>query len=261
MQGRQNFLVTDRDGQLIFKDYFPSEEEFRILVDDGNLASLTVNYYNRDFPAARPPYTEDREPVFEFRPDSIFKVAVISGASEWLELPGPGFYHFRKDTLTREGLTIFRFPEGYPEITSAGQLKAPLRYITTRKEFDSLGSASNVKAAVDEFWLSTARSPERALQLLQKYYAQVEESNRYFTSYHEGWKTDRGLIYTVFGKPTYVYRGDNLEEWIYGEPQNRSSLRFTFIQVNNPFTENDYMLLRSPTLKEPWFITVQSWRR
>lgn len=261
MNGRQNFLVTSRSNELIFKDYFPAEEPFKVYLDDHGLLELTVNYYFRDFPPARPPYTEDREPVFKFRPDSVFSVPVLNGASDWLELPGPGFYHFRKDTLSREGMTIFRYPGGFPEITSAEQLKAPLRYITTRKEFDSLVLSTNVKASVDEFWLKTARTPERALVLLQKYYTQVEEANRFFTSYHEGWKTDRGLIYTVFGKPTYVYRGDKLEEWVYGEPQNRSALRFTFIQVNNPFTDNDYMLLRSPTFKDPWFITVQSWRR
>ncbi|MBW6460116.1 MAG: GWxTD domain-containing protein [Bacteroidales bacterium] len=261
MHGRQNFLAIDSDRQPLFNDYLGDDQPFRIIVDEPAIHFLHVNYYNRKFPVARPPYAEDREPAFQYKPDSVFIVPLFNGESEWLELPDHGFYHFREDTSLREGFTIFRFPDSYPELTVATQLRGPLRYITSRKEFDSLMISSNVKAAVDEFWLKTAKTPERAMVLLQKYYQQVEEANRYFHSYQEGWKTDRGLIYVVFGKPTYVYRGDGIEEWVYGEPQNRNSLRFTFIRVINPFTDNDYMLLRSPTFKDPWFITVQSWRR
>jgi GWxTD domain-containing protein len=261
MNGRQNFLVLNRNRELVYRNYLPDNETIRIIADDHEKESLFVNYYNRNFPVARPPYTEDKEPVFEFKPDSVFRVSLSNGESEWMTLEKPGFYHFRKDTSSRDGLTLFRFPEGYPEINTAEQLRDPLRYITTRKEYDTLMESSQVKAAVDDFWLKTARSPERAKLLIQKYYSNVEEANKYFTSYLEGWKTDRGLIYIIFGRPDYVYRGNDSEEWIYGEPENRSSLRYTFIRVNNPFTVNDYMLLRSPTLKESWFVTVQSWRR
>jgi GWxTD domain-containing protein len=259
--GRQNFLVLDRNNGLIFKNYLPATEQFRIISNQPDLGWLYVNYYLRDFPVARPPYLEDREPVFEFKPDSVFAIPVYNGETDWLSLDKPGFYHFRKDTVSREGLTLFRFHEGFPDLTMADQLRYPLRYISTRKEYDSLMNNVNMKAAVDEFWLKTSRTEERAKNLIQKYYSNVEEANRYFTSYTEGWKTDRGLIYIIFGKPDYVYRGYGSEEWIFGEPQNRSSLRYTFVRVNNPFTDNDYMLLRSPTLKESWFITVQSWRR
>jgi GWxTD domain-containing protein len=261
MLGKQNFLVLNRNNGLIFKNYIPQGEQFKVIADKPELNFLYASYYQRDFPLARPPYTEDRDPIFEYRPDSAFLVPLFNGETEWIMLDKPGFYHFRKDTSSREGLTLYRFPEGFPGITTAEQLRDPLRYITTHKEYDSLVENSNVKAAVDDFWLKTARTPERAKNLIQKYYSNVEEANLYFTSYLEGWKTDRGLIYIIFGKPSYVYRSKGNEEWIYGEPQNRSSLRFTFVQVNNPFTDNDYMLLRSPTLKEPWFITVQSWRR
>jgi GWxTD domain-containing protein len=260
-QGRQNFLVVNRDRELVYDDFLPAEEPFQIISNRTALAALFVNKYVRDFPVARPPYTDDREPAFDYKPDSIYMIPLYNGESDLITLGGPGFYHFRQDTVSREGLTLFCFPDGFPEITEAEQLRSPLRYITTKKEYDTLMESSNIKAAVDEFWLKMTRTPERASLLFQKYYSNVEDANTFFTSYHEGWKTDRGLIYIIFGMPDYAYRGEGYEEWVYGEPQNRSSLQFTFVQVNNPFTCNDYMLLRSPTLKEPWFVTVQSWRR
>jgi GWxTD domain-containing protein len=261
MLGKQNFLVVNRNNSLIFKDYIPEGEQFKIISDKPDFKYLFVSHYQRDFPVARPPYTDDRDPVFVYKPDSAFIIPLVNGETEWMILDKPGFYHFRKDSVSREGLTLYNFPGGFPEINTAEQLREPLRYITTRKEYDTLMEAVDVKAAVDDFWLKTARTPERAKNLIQKYYSNVEESNLYFTSYLEGWKTDRGIIYIIFGKPSCVYRSKDMEEWIYGEPQNRSSLRFTFVRVNNPFSDNDYMLLRTPTLKEPWFITVQSWRR
>jgi GWxTD domain-containing protein len=259
--GRQNYLVLDRNNALIFKNYIPAGEQFKIVTDQSETGNLYVSFYHRDFPVARPPYTEDREQVFAYIPDSVFYVPLFKGESEWITLDKPGFYHFRKDTLSREGLTLYRFYDGFPEINSAEELRAPLRYITTRKEYDTLMEDGNIKAAVDNFWLKTAKTPERAKVLIQKYYSNVEDANLYFTSYHEGWKTDRGIIYIIFGTPDFVFRSKDSEEWLYGEPQNRNSLHYTFVKVNNPFTDNDYMLLRSPTLKDSWFITVQSWRR
>jgi len=261
MQGRQNFLVFNQYEQILFRNYLYPGERFRVVTDDQSLSRLFVSCYYREFPLARPPHVSDREPVFEHQPDSMFEIPVSSGSTAWMEFGPEGFYHFRKDTTSREGMTLFIFDEGFPEIYSAEQLREPLRYITTNKEYDTLMASDQPKAAVDNFWLSKAGSEERAKMLIQKYYGNVEESNLYFTSYLEGWKTDRGLIYTVLGKPNYVYRSDNSEEWIYGEPENRSSLQFTFVRVKNPFTDNDFMLLRSPTFKEPWNITVQSWRR
>jgi GWxTD domain-containing protein len=261
MLGRQNFLVLNRNNSLIFEDYIPEGEQFKIIADNPGLKHLYVSHYQRDFPVARPPYTEDHNEVFVYKPDSAFIMPLVNGETDWMMLDKHGFYHFRKDSVSRAGLTLYNFPAGFPEIITAEQLRDPLRYVTSRKEYDTLMEAGDIKAAVDAFWLKSARTPERAKILIQKYYSNVEESNLYFTSYLEGWKTDRGLIYVIFGKPTYVYRSKETEEWIYGEPQNRSSLRFTFVQVNNPFTDNDYMLLRSPTFKEPWFVTVQSWRR
>jgi hypothetical protein len=186
MLGKQNFLVVNRNNSLIFKDYIPEGEQFKIISDKPDFKYLFVSHYQRDFPVARPPYTDDRDPVFVYKPDSAFIIPLVNGETEWMILDKPGFYHFRKDSVSREGLTLYNFPGGFPEINTAEQLREPLRYITTRKEYDTLMEAVDVKAAVDDFWLKTARTPERAKNLIQKYYSNVEESNLYFTSYLEG---------------------------------------------------------------------------
>jgi GWxTD domain-containing protein len=257
----QNFLLLKDNELPVFRNYTSKDEKVRLLCADTNVDHLSVRAYFRSFPPASPPFVEENNRPFNYTADSTFNIKMIKGESDLFSLQKEGFYHFVKDTSVREGFTIFRFFEGFPYIGLADQLVYPLKYITTRKEYDTILNAPDQKQAVDEFWLNTAGNPLRAKSLIQKYYNNVEDANHFFTSYQEGWKTDRGLIYVVFGQPNYVYRSENTEEWIYGEPQNRNSLRFTYVKVNNPFTDNDYSLFRSPTMKDAWYITVQSWRR
>ena len=97
----------------------------------------------------------------------------------------------------------------------------------------------------------SAAAASRARAMIHKYYSRVVDANNYFTSYHEGWKTDRGLIYIVYGPPKIVYRGKDIEEWLYGEKGNNNSIRLQF----------DYSLVKSPSYKEKWYNIVNTWRR
>jgi GWxTD domain-containing protein len=118
----------------------------------------------------------------------------------------------------------------------------------------------NKKAAVDSFWIHTAGSADRARELIRKFYNRTLDANRYFTSYLEGWRTDRGLIYLIYGPPNAVYRYSTGETWIYGEEHNSNSLNFTFTKVINPFSTNDFRLERSPIYQDSWYRATNSWR-
>ena len=258
---KQDFLLLGSANNLLFKTYVSADERFKIRVNDRGINRLAVRAYFRDFPVARPPFVMDPDPSFDYAADSIFYVTVDDMETPNMIFEKEGIYHFVKDTGDFYGITVFRYHEGFPEIFRASQMIPPLRYITTKKEYDDIINAADKKEAMDAFWLSTAGNQGRARILIQKYYGNVQDANVYFTSYMEGWKTDRGLIYTIYGPPMVMYRGNETEEWIYGEPMNRNSLRFTFQRVLNPFTDNDLSLLRSPDLKDPWYMTVQGWRR
>jgi GWxTD domain-containing protein len=258
---QQNFLALTRARRPLFRSYLREEEQVKIRVNDRSHRYLFVRAYFRDFPVARPPFVQERKTSFNYGADSTFVLGIFDGETNYFDLPREGFYHFQTDTVSKQGFTLYRFYEGFPALITAEHLREPLRYITTKKEYDEIMAGGDRKAAVDNFWLSSAGNELRARNLIQKYYSGVQEANEFFTSYLEGWRTDRGMIYIIFGKPDVVYRGLQQEEWIYGEPEHRNSLRFTFVQVQNPFSYNDYMLLRSATLKDPWYMKVQTWRR
>ncbi len=258
---RQNFMLYDQAGTILFEPYIDSGQEFRLMYNQPEVTELWVKCYHRDFPVAGPPFLEQEPVPFEFGPDSLFRVRLFQGETELLTLVKEGFYLFQADTSVKEGYTLLRLHEGYPRIINSWQMSLPLRYLTTRREYEKIETDPDKRKAVEDFWLKNAGNPGRAAQMIRNYYTRVEEANRLFTSYQEGWKTDRGMIYMIYGNPTIVYRHQDVEQWIYGKEGNILSMTFNFIRVINPFTDNDFELDRSAEYKESWYMAVDSWRR
>ncbi|MGZ4158392.1 MAG: GWxTD domain-containing protein, partial [Bacteroidia bacterium] len=117
------------------------------------------------------------------------------------------------------------------------------------------------RGSIEKFWLACTGSQDRAKEIIRKYYNRVKDANLFFTSYIEGWKTDRGMIYLIYGAPNVIYRTANAEVWTYGEENNINSLSYSFLKVNNPFSDNDYTLERSSVYKQSWGSAVDIWRQ
>ncbi|MDZ7846208.1 MAG: GWxTD domain-containing protein [Owenweeksia sp.] len=101
----------------------------------------------------------------------------------------------------------------------------------------------------------------RAIQGIARSFLQrVQEANILFSSYLEGWKSDRGIIYVIYGPPSRVYRSTSGESWVYGDESSALSYHFNFLRVGNPFTDNDYSLERSSTYRYGWGQAIESWR-
>jgi GWxTD domain-containing protein len=257
--GSRNFLVTNNtDGQPLFPNYIDSDANLTIT---GNkpIQKLTVNYFRRDFPMAAPPFgTSDA--TLSYKPDSTFIINADANGKFSLSVHSSGIYHVQVDTSSRNGVTIYRFQKYYPVVGLPAQLIPPLRYITSNEEYSRLTSANDVKKAVDEFWINLAGSQERAKSLIRIFYSRVQDANKYFTSYVEGWKSDRGMIYIIYGPPNVVYKNSYSESWIYGEDRNFMSLTFVFRKTDNPLTGNDYGLERSAQFRNVWYNAVDIWR-
>lgn len=258
----QNFLIQDDSDIPVFKKNLNDEEFFKVRYNQKVPGQLFVRYYNRTLPIAKTPFSVEKNFTFSFRADSLYNVSLVNGETVFLRLPFKGIYHIQTDTAQTEGITLFHFDDGFPDIETPLQAILPLRYLTTQKEYDALLSYPDHKIAIDSFWLVRASNkPERAKNMIAKYYQRVTLANRLFTSYQEGWKTDRGIIYIIYGPPTEVYRKTGQEQWIYGERGNPLTINFYFDEVENPFTFNDYSLQRSVEYKSGWYIAVENWRR
>lgn len=257
---RQNFLLLKDNNIPIFSNV---TNEKRIWLAHPKLASQTlwVRYYDRKFDVPTPPFSDNKLLKFSYKPDSLYSTTLNDSGFVNLELKEKGFYHFQQDTSKQEGFTLYIFKGDYPEITHVDQLTEPLRYLTSSAEYTRILQSENVKQAVDEFWIEKCGSKERARETIKQYYGRVEKANKLYSSFVEGWKTDRGMVAIIFGEPHSISKTADSETWYYNNERAYSYITFSFVKVKNPFTDNDYLLSRDPGFKPQWYRAVESWRQ
>ncbi|MEL7833998.1 GWxTD domain-containing protein [Fodinibius sp. N2] len=138
--------------------------------------------------------------------------------------------------------------ENFPAVKSVQELARPLYYLMGRGDHEELMAISDtdsLKQAIDRFWLKNVGNKQEAQQVIQQYYTRVEEANKRFSNFKEGWKTDRGMIYILFGEPFHTR--DRLKQliWYYSYNTEDPRYRFFFEQpkLNNQFFPFDHYIL------------------
>ncbi len=111
-----------------------------------------------------------------------------------------------------------------------------LQYMTEKDKIDEMKDSPPEKKRdlFREFWKRRDPTPttERN-ELMEEYYARVVYANKHFSHYLDGWKTDMGMVYIIFGAPSNVERhpfdidAKPYEIWTYYE-QNRE---FNFVDA------------------------------
>jgi GWxTD domain-containing protein len=165
------------------------------------------------------------------------------------------------NNLEMQSLFIYNHYLGYPEITMIKQMLDPLRYISTTNEYNLLINSENQQKSFESFWLQIARDDKAAKALIKEYYNRVEISNINFSSFKEGWKTDRGIIYIVYGQPYEVFRYNDKEVWLYGEEDNLLSIKFQFHLIKTDWSNNDFEIEKDENYKNNWYRAVDAWRQ
>jgi GWxTD domain-containing protein len=134
---------------------------------------------------------------------------------------------------------------------SLATLIDPMRYIMNGKDWQALKDAGPDERLklFKEFW--DARQPQKGglleaeeeNPLLAEFFLRVEETNwRFAWGGLEGWRTDRGRIFIIYGEPDIIQRQDNqrrqsmLEIWTY----SALGRRFIFQEYNN---DGDFRLV------------------
>jgi GWxTD domain-containing protein len=240
-----NGFITTKNGTLLMP--FVSEETELTLPPQ----SYVFRYPQR-FSAASPPFAgKDTKTSPSLTADSIFQ----SGSGP-LHLP-PGLYLVQKDSSAAQGFSFLVTESAYPRLTRLDDLTDPLIFICTKEEFDQLRKAEGDKTQFDKVILDITNDKERAKNFMRNYFRRVELANRYFTSYKEGWKTDRGMIYLIFGLPSEVNFNGHQEVWTY----KNHRVRFTFVKSGSVYDPDNYVLLREKHFGEPWYNTIDLWRK
>ena len=266
-----NFLVKDYfTNNQLFSHTLKLDEYVNLHYARGHFDSLYISYFKPFDRIPDPPSMMLPQRQVDYEPEAVAALAYSDTLP--IMLPRNGIYMFSIDRKIRDGYTLYNFGESYPTMTTPEDMIEPLLYLTNKDEVVQMKANVNPKIALDNFWIKCGGNIEKARELIRIYYNRVVFSNIYFTSFTEGWRTERGMVYIIYGPPDKVYKSLDGETWGYRKQVVKSSwggrytvtddyLFFTFKQRDNIFSDNDYFLSRGETLVTQWDQAVASWRK
>ena len=253
------FTLFERGGsQPQLRNYANVGDTVMIRDVNGTSKSLFGFRYRHDFDAASSPMNTSARPTAKTL--SIDSTLSISTNQPFV-IPREGLYYFVEDTTDAAGIGLIVADKRYPKMTRPEKLIKPVLYVSTSSEIGELNQAQDTKKAFDRYWLSLMSGNESAARkTIKSYFDRVEEANRLFTTYKEGWKTDKGMIYIVLGAPDRVQRNREREVWVYNRRANVSEVNFTFTKKPNQFVDDHYELVRYIEYQPIWYPIVEAWR-
>lgn len=256
---REKYGVFDKKGQFIqFSRFFLNKDTFQIKDLTNRSKELYVRYFSQDFEPALPPMaTQARIGAKDMKVDSVFKIESHTP----LNFSKKGLYLIQSDSTTYYGLTLYISDRKYPKLSKVNDLIEPLIYITTEDERKQLQNNVEIKKEMDKLWLKLSQGNTKlAKYIIKNYYQRVKYANQYFTTYKEGWKTDMGMIYIIYGSPNRIVRTNEAEYWFYTQNTNFSEIKFSFARKPNQFTDDHYNLLRFNDYEQVWYPVIEQWR-
>jgi len=252
----------------------------------GTTSTITVIGYGRDTTVANLPYAYNpiggslaSSGLDQAVPETLCVMTVRSEehSVRWtLPSESEGLYLIRTETAVRgpggEEVIVHVerpfviMPPGYPRPETISELIGSVMYLLPDGQSDSLSASPGTETRrqwLERFWTERAGGKEAASNLLERYYARVEEANLYFASHKPGWQTDRGMVYIVLGPPLEIHNQVNVEIWNYSTIDGDALRTYHFRkkELPGPFSAfAQYVLERQGYYDIPWLNAVDTWR-
>jgi GWxTD domain-containing protein len=243
-----------------FKNYINVGQTLTLKSFFANADSLfLVQQTNNSTAALSPMSTSKKDENNEFK-----KIKTISiKPNEAITFDTPGTFYISESSVYSNNVMGFVVNNSrFPNLTEAALLLEPLVYMSTPKEIETLRSTSEPKKALDLYFLNLAKGDQKiAKSIISSYYNRVSQANNLFSTYKEGWKTDKGMVFIIMGPPSRVQKNRQKEIWQYTQNQNNSDIIFTFQKKNNKYITDHYELVRYPEYASFWYPYVELWRK
>ncbi len=256
--GNASYYLVKQDNKIQYQELIGSHKDITILksplIKETKFRFDTLNY---SFKMAPPPFITNSPP-----PNINFEESMVVQIEDSITIAN--YKNINRliplDSSLRR-LYFYNYYEGFPYVNKIEQMVDPIRYVSTTSEYKKVKEAVNPKKEIDDFWLKLGKDPAKVKVMIKEFYSRVELANQHFSTFREGWKSDRGIIYVVYGKPNTVYKTLNSEIWIYGEENNILSVKFIFNKIDAEESENFYILERDSDFKNNWYRAVDDWRK
>ncbi len=256
----ENFKITNENNELLWFPWIVKDQKIKIEYRYPEQKKIFVRYYKPKFSPAKSPYNEvqsteiQKAVAFE-----KYELPLTQGKSHIIHLPQDGVYILSGSSNQVQGKLLTQFHDNYPIIKNNAQRVFTLRYLNAKKEFYNM-IQDDPAHTIQEFWFFEGRTKERSQEMMNTYYSRAQRANELFSSYKEGWKTDRGMIFMIYGPPDQIYNEVDREVWEYGAEASYNGLRFEFLLTNTSLNSQEFILLRNNDFKSSWYSIVENWR-
>lgn len=193
---------------------------------DRNIENLKVLYLFYEIYNSK---NESIKSEFTYRIINSKEQIVVSGKYNYTLIPGINkffekiptdnivFGDYRLEVYENNGATLLAqkmFSNkmvGFPVNTKdLNLLVDQLIYIANGEELSKIKDAPNSELKEKyfiEFWRSKDPSPGSAKnELMLEYYKRINTANERYSHYIDGWKTDMGMVYIIYGEPSNIER-------------------------------------------------------
>ena len=252
------FLIFDEQGDMpIFARHVGNGTSVRIKNVFKDNGSFEINGAENNRAIALPPFDE-----VEIDPKEIVAIDTVYGAlhDEVFTFNSEGFYTIIDAENKENVLGILVTDKFFPLFDDYKKMAEPLIYISTNAEYNDIRKSDDPKKGFEDFVLkSTNNNPLMASDFVKHYYRRVKTSGHLLTSTKRGWKTDKGMLYQIFGNPRQVFRNDTSELWVYAF-NNGGRMRFIFDIKKGMGNTKEYVLIRGKKYRDVWMASVANWR-
>ncbi len=249
-----SFIISESKITIpIIKPYTSVLSNLKLAKLTGELSTFNAKFYTTKFSPSLPPMASLQSKNSLGEADTTYTITLATGTE--------GLYAIGTST-NKKPLSYFRIvSKKYPHLASIDEIIEASIFLFTKKEKKKIVNSSNPKQEYDAFWLENTGSSDRARKMISAYFQRVKESNQLFTSFKQGWKTDMGMIYIIFGPPSKVFRSDKGIEWVYKKTYELPNLNFEFDLKEGDFDTEIFELQRNLAYQNSWFRAIDLWRK
>lgn len=247
------YFLTDESGLPAEARYLYAGHTYTLHQSD--TSEIVFSAYSSNDSIAPPPFVLDEKT--EFNPQDLkFNPVEINGKTFTLKDTNAYVIEIKHPKSAKRYLVV---NNAFPEVSHPSALLKPLRYLTSTDEFKKMLFINDDKKAVDQFWLEAGGNKDRARELIKLFYKRVIRANELFTGAQEGWASDAGMIYLIFGPPDRLYDSDKSQLWVYIENGRMPNTTFEFIKSDTPYG-TQLKLIRDRLYKPIWYLVAEAWR-
>jgi len=219
--------------------------------------STETDFILTEFPKFKqlplPPFSLDDSPMEDFQ--TVSRTNIQQATLDSFVINKEKILRVSSSKHPENGLILSVVEQDFPSLFEEDEAFESHLFLMQKKE-----KQNNTSKSITDFWSMIGLNSLQIQSIEKAWTDRIKQANILFTRFNSGWRTDRGMIYTIFGAPNTVYNNGKAEEWNYISPKGKPPLTFRFEQCSNIFSHEEYCLVRKSDYATYWYKAIETWR-